>query len=231
VSDTLPDVLPAAPASQRGDRSGRVRAPGPSRRGAALFQHRRWIHPLFVAAALIVSGGSARGQWAGIALLVVNLCLRLWAGRHLGGAGRVHARKAQERKVLVTSGPFAWVRNPLYLGNSLALAGACLLFAPAWLAVSAGCCSLVWYRAIIDWEECVNLGLYGDEYRAYLSRVPRLLPRPPRPPRRQAPMPLAPSEPVAGRHAWRKVLLRERGVFFSSTALIVLSLVLDRLGW
>ena len=185
--------------------------------GSQLFEHRRWVHPPFLVAALLLGGARPAGQVAGSALLLVLLAARLWAVRHLGGAARVHARKALQPHVLVTAGPFAWVRNPLYLANSLGLAGACLLFGPPWIAALALGGSLLWYRAVIAWEEPVLEGLYGQEYRDYLARVPRLLPRPPSRDGARAKHDLYPLA---------KVVRRERGAVLTVATLITLSLVL-----
>ncbi|HZL99783.1 MAG TPA: isoprenylcysteine carboxylmethyltransferase family protein [Planctomycetota bacterium] len=186
--------------------------------GRTLFEHRRWVHPAFVLAALALGGSRPSGLVVGGALLLVLLAIRVWAVRYMGGAARVHARKAQESRVLLTVGPFAWVRNPLYLGNALGLAGACLLFGPPWFAALALVASLLWYRAIIGWEEQVLEGLYGQEYRDYLARVPRLLPRPP------ARVGAAPGLEL---YSWGKVIRRERGAVISVAVLLALSLLLE----
>jgi hypothetical protein len=107
------------------------------------------------------------------------------------------------------------VRNPLYLANSCGLAGACLLFGPAWWAAAAFVMSLLWYRGVVAWEESVLAGLYGDEYRTYVARVPRMLPQPPRRDGGQ--------ERPAGRYPWHKVFRRERGILVAATLLVAVS--------
>jgi protein-S-isoprenylcysteine O-methyltransferase Ste14 len=185
--------------------------------GSRLFENRRWVHPAFVLAALLLGGARPGLRPLGVALLALLLAVRLWTTRYMGGAARVHARKAQQQRTLQTDGPFAWVRNPLYLANSFGLAGACLLLGPPWLAALALVTSLLWYRAVIGWEERILSGLYGAEYRDYLARVPRLLPRPPgataAPPGREL-------------YPWSKVFRRERGAVIAVAALIALSIVL-----
>jgi len=174
-----------------------------------------------VLASMLAGGARTEGRIAGAALLALLLAVRLWTTRYMGGAARVHARKAQQQRVLLTDGPFAWVRNPLYLANSFGLAGACLLFGPPWLAALALLTSLLWYRAIIGWEERVLAGLYGQPYRDYLARVPRLLPRPPA---REA------EAPGRELYPWAKVLRRERGAVIAVAVLCALSLLAARVG-
>jgi protein-S-isoprenylcysteine O-methyltransferase Ste14 len=183
--------------------------------GKFLFEHRRWIHPSFMAVAVLVGGATRTGMLVGGALLLVYLAIRFWGCRHMGGAAHVHTRKAQERRVLITDGPFAWVRNPLYLGNTIGLAGACLLLGPAWLAGAAALASLLWYAVIVRWEEQVLTRLYPESYPAYVAAVPRFVPRIP---------PRAARAPPDGRepYPWLKVLRRERGAI--ATALVILIL-------
>jgi len=190
--------------------------------GSRLFEHRRWVHPVCLGAAVLLGGSTPTGRLVGVAFLGLLLAVRLWACRYMGGAARVHARKAQQKRVLLTSGPFAWVRNPLYVANSFGLAGGCLLFGPPWLAAVAFVVSLLWYRGVVAWEEGVLAGLYGDDYRAYLARVPRLLPRPPR----RGAADRAP--PEGGFYPWAKVFRRERGAILMALLLVVAGFTLAR---
>ncbi len=191
--------------------------------GARLFESRRWVHPPFLIAALVLGGASPPGMVAGAALLALYLGIRLWCCRFIRGAARVHARKAQERKVLVTGGPFGWVRNPLYVGNTLGLSGCCLLLGPGWLAGLAAAASLTWYHFVVRWEESVLVRLYPESYPDYRRAVPRFLPRPWA--RRAAPD-ADPREP----YPWIKVLRRERGAIAITCAVVLLAVARRHLG-
>jgi protein-S-isoprenylcysteine O-methyltransferase Ste14 len=78
---------------------------------------------------------------------------------------------------LATSGPYAWTRNPLYLGSSLlALAFAVM----SWNAIAAALLlvpSCVIYPNVIRKEESHLERLFGNEFRNYRQRVPCFLPR------------------------------------------------------
>ena len=187
--------------------------------GARLFELRRWIHPVLLAIAAALGGAGPGGMLAGGSLLGLYLLARLWCCRHIRGAARVHARKAQERKVLVTSGPFGRVRNPLYVANIAGITGACLLFGPAWFAGVAALSCLAWYAAIVRWEESVLLGLYPDQYPAYCAAVPRFVPSLARPA-------ALPRTEAREEYPWSKVLRRERGAI-GLTVLILLLALLD----
>lgn len=151
-------------------------APDRPARDGLLFTQRGKLHPLCALGALLLAPPSLAGVVAGVLLLLAWATLRLWAIRHIGGAARVRARKARERKRLVTSGPFALVRNPLYVANIMGLTGTCLVLSPVWYAALAGLAAFAWYAAIVRWEEGVLVELYGAEYEDYREHTPWLVP-------------------------------------------------------
>ena len=76
---------------------------------------------------------------------------------------------------LVTSGPYALTRNPMYLGHLVFLGGLTLLTrSPAALAVTAGLVHWFDERARTDHRRLV--GIFGPAYEEYAARVPRWLP-------------------------------------------------------
>jgi protein-S-isoprenylcysteine O-methyltransferase Ste14 len=111
---------------------------------------------------------SALSMLVGLPLAASGLALRAWAAGHL--------RKNQK---LTTSGPYAWVRNPLYGGTLLAVGG-CLIAASqpvlAWVTLAA---FLLIYTPVVEQEE-QHLRKLFPEYEEYARRVPQFLPRLPR---------------------------------------------------
>ena len=79
--------------------------------------------------------------------------------------------------VLAASGPYAYVRHPLYAGSflvglGLALAGGLWTFIPLFLALFG------WmYARVIKAEEAGLARIFGSQYREYRARVPAFLPR------------------------------------------------------
>ncbi len=106
-------------------------------------------------------------QWPGAFLCFLGATLRYWASGYL----RKDARPA-------VGGPYAWVRNPLYLGTYLmALGVAWAIEAWALLAISTVVFAIVYYYIILD-EETKLRTIFGEPYLKYCSLVPRFFPRP-----------------------------------------------------
>jgi protein-S-isoprenylcysteine O-methyltransferase Ste14 len=101
---------------------------------------------------------------AGIALC--GLIVRGYAAGHL--------RKHQQ---LATSGPYAFTRNPLYLGSILLAAGFCVA-SHSWIStVLLAAYLATFYPAVIRREQTELQAAYGDAFVRYASQVPAFWPR------------------------------------------------------
>jgi protein-S-isoprenylcysteine O-methyltransferase Ste14 len=98
---------------------------------------------------------------------------RLWAVHHIGVVSRTRSDRLGP---LVTTGPFARVRNPLYLANIALWSGFAILARLAWLIPIFVAVLGFEYHAIVRWEERLLESRRGSEYRAYLQHVPRWIP-------------------------------------------------------
>ncbi len=107
---------------------------------------------------------------SGLALFFVGVALRTWAQVHL------HYR-LRTRKVLTTTGPYAHVRNPIYIANTTMLLGLTVISGLLWfLPVMLLWCAAV-YTFVVKREEAHLLDKYGAPYHDFLRSVPRWLPR------------------------------------------------------
>jgi len=77
---------------------------------------------------------------------------------------------------LVIRGPYRFVRNPMYLGAALALAGAAIFFESAPLLLYLAIFLLVTHLFVLFYEEPTLRRTFGPEYEAYCHRVKRWLP-------------------------------------------------------
>jgi protein-S-isoprenylcysteine O-methyltransferase Ste14 len=146
--------------------------------GGWLFGRRTWL-PLPLALALLtVRAGETPPSLvlavAGIVIVASGETLRLWGVHHIGVISRTRSDRLGP---LVASGPFALVRNPLYLGNIALWVGFALSGRLIWLAPVAAAVLGVQYHAIVRWEERLLASRLGDPYRSYSVSVPRWIPR------------------------------------------------------
>jgi protein-S-isoprenylcysteine O-methyltransferase Ste14 len=111
---------------------------------------------------------------AGLCLVLTGLGVRVLAA---GFAGR-HTRSSKiEGSKLATEGPYAHVRNPIYLGTVLLGFGMVLLIGDRRLLVPCALIFLALYVGLIPAEEEFLGQKFQQEYEAYCRHVPRLLPR------------------------------------------------------
>lgn len=174
---------------------------GPQGPGRWLFQNRGWLPAPLVAAMILSPDLSGWGPppwaiWPGAALIALGEGLRLWAVGHIGRRSRT---RGGDVGGLVAAGPYARVRNPLYIGNVLIFAGVGAIRWPWALVVVPLLC--LHYRWIVAWEEQNLSAQIGRPYLDYLARVPRWWP---------ARSGIAPDP---GAWSGREALRSERGTF------------------
>jgi protein-S-isoprenylcysteine O-methyltransferase Ste14 len=77
---------------------------------------------------------------------------------------------------LLRRGPYRLSRNPMYAGEVVVWLGWALFYGrpPVWAGLAIGCAA---FARIVRWEEQRLLGRFGGGYRAYLTEVPRWVPR------------------------------------------------------
>lgn len=129
---------------------------------------RRFRVPVgFVVAVLYV--WLARPSWHSIlygsVIILPALLLRTAASGHV--------KKNQE---VTTSGPYAYTRNPLYLGSMILMIGFGVASQNWWLAISLVIVFIALYLPVVRVEE-EYLRAHFPEFESYAQRVPRVLPR------------------------------------------------------
>jgi protein-S-isoprenylcysteine O-methyltransferase Ste14 len=120
---------------------------------------------LLVASFAWFSRPDTRSLAWGIPISVVGILIRAWAAGHLA--------KNQE---LATGGPYAYTRNPLYIGTLLVALGLVVASRSPGLAILFAVVFVGIYLPVIELEE-QHLRKIFPAYRAYAERVPRLCPR------------------------------------------------------
>lgn len=111
----------------------------------------------------------------GVALSVLGIACSIWSivtlGRHYDLVLEVHAGHQ-----LVRSGPFAWVRHPVYTGLAVHFIGACLATGNVLLSIGTLFVTFPAFYARARAEERLLREQFGSEYDRYMDSVPMLVP-------------------------------------------------------
>ena len=113
-------------------------------------------------------------RWVGVGLGIVSQPLFAWTHQALG-RNWAAALVTKEGHTLVTSGPYRWVRHPMYTAISLQGLASFLLSAN-WVIGISGLGIGILSVARVGEEEALMVDEFGDEYRAYMERTGRFLP-------------------------------------------------------
>jgi protein-S-isoprenylcysteine O-methyltransferase Ste14 len=188
--------------------------------GAWLFRYRSSLPVPLALVLVLVRRGEVEAPWLvllGPALVVAGEGLRLWAVRHIGTISRTRTTRYGP---LITTGPYAMMRNPLYVGNWFLWTGFVLWSRLLWMLPIAWVVFGLQYRAIARWEAAFIRSVYTSAYDDYAREVRAWIPRWPR---RLA---------VSGGplHPWREVLFSERGTLIAAGAMAALLMIKQALG-
>jgi protein-S-isoprenylcysteine O-methyltransferase Ste14 len=114
-------------------------------------------------------------RWGGVGLGLVACALLYWTLHHLG-ANLTDTVVTRAEATLVTSGPYGWVRHPFYVTVMLILLSASLITAN-WFIGLLGILTCLFFVLRSPLEEQRLAERFGDDYRAYVQRTGRFLPR------------------------------------------------------
>jgi len=137
------------------------------RRGGTWIQ--RWRVPLgFLCAAIFILFARPRPLTLliGAVISLVGLLIRAWASGHI-----------RKNSALAVSGPYAYTRNPLYLGSFILGLGFTIGAGRWLLAVLFGVLFLGIYFPVMRVESATMGQSFGPEFRDYSQAVPLFLPR------------------------------------------------------
>ena len=132
-----------------------------------------WPLALLALQAALDGGWPRLNLWA-LPVLAWGYAQYRWVGTlraERGGGGPGLSNPPQH---LVNTGPYAWTRNPMYLGHLIFFAGlALMLSGAAWAVLVA---HMLWFDRRVRHDEAGLLALFGTPYRDYLGRVKRWVP-------------------------------------------------------
>ncbi len=170
----------------------------------SLFRYRSYTPIPFLLAMVLFAKPTAITMAAGAVLAILGEAMRFWGVAYAGSLTRVTGSVGAPE--VVVAGPYAYMRNPLYVGNIMMYSGVGVManaLSP-WLVLAAFTYFVVQYSMIVSLEEEFLEKEFGDVYLQFKKEVPRFLPR------------FAPNRHPAQEHQkadWSEAIRSERRTF------------------
>lgn len=125
--------------------------------------------PVFIGGILLIlfANPNPPGMVVGMILIVAGESIRIWAAGHL-----------QKNEILTVSGPYAYVKNPLYIGTILIATGFCIFADNIYLLgvlTFLFCFHYIPYKRRVEGDRLRKI--FGNRFEDYDQRVPDYLPR------------------------------------------------------
>jgi protein-S-isoprenylcysteine O-methyltransferase Ste14 len=111
-------------------------------------------------------------EWLGVVICACGLAFAIWARVYLGKNWGMPMSLKQDAQ-LVTTGPYQYVRHPIYTGMTLGMIGTALVV-PWWIVPVVFAFGYFVYSAKV--EEKIMTGEFGQKYTDYMKRSKMLIP-------------------------------------------------------
>ena len=116
---------------------------------------------------VVVARPTPAAFWAGLPLVALGEMIRVWASGYL-----------TKLSGLVTAGPFAMCRNPLYIGSFLISLGYLVMCSRVDVLVVGIVLFWILHGGAVAYEERLLREKFGEEFEQYCRQAPRFLPHP-----------------------------------------------------
>lgn len=131
-----------------------------------VIQHRIKLSYVFIVAALIFIRPSQQSILCGLPLILLGEAIRVWASGHI-----------HKFKEVTHTGPYALCRHPLYLGHFLITCGFLVAGDQLWIGIAGVVVFWMIFIPTMQREENQLSEMFGNDYRDYMARIPRMIPR------------------------------------------------------
>jgi protein-S-isoprenylcysteine O-methyltransferase Ste14 len=124
--------------------------------------------------------GATPAAWEALPVIAAGVALYLWCVWNFAAVGRGTPGPWDAPRRVVATGPYRWVRNPIYLAALLIVLGEAWLFRSPSLLAYAGGAAVFFHLLVTGYEEPTLRRRFGGTYLQYQRTVPRWIPRRPR---------------------------------------------------
>ena len=115
-------------------------------------------------------------RWIGVGIALAGFALLQWAQITLGRSWSDTPRM-MKRQALITSGPYQFIRHPIYMAFILILSSTFFISANWLIGLTWAGMTVLDIASRIGFEESLMVEYFGDQYREYMKKTGRLLPR------------------------------------------------------
>ncbi len=126
---------------------------------------RQWFAVLFVLLVSLLGKPEPMLLYIGTGIAALGAAVRMWASGYV-----------MKNKELATTGPYAYVRHPLYVGNILLLVGFSLASSLWWSFVLMAFLLWFYYPPTISYEDNKLRGIFGEEWENWAKNIHALIP-------------------------------------------------------
>ena len=144
--------------------------------GRVLFEWRDYTPIPLLVLMILVARPTALSSTIGLLLMLSGEVIRIYSVAFIGSVSRTRS-DSTTGGALIRTGPFALVRNPLYVGNFLITVGVAAFTGVPWFVVLTIAMFVFQYHYIVKFEENLLRQKFGDEYDQYRLDVPRWFPK------------------------------------------------------
>ncbi|MBI3018295.1 MAG: hypothetical protein HYY61_00135 [Deltaproteobacteria bacterium] len=144
---------------------------------------KRFSAPRFLAGyiliplAFIIARSTDFSLSIGSLFLILGETLRLWANSYVGHRKVTRQRTGFQTGYLITAGPYAYVRHPLYTGSLLITLGLTIIIGYGWLIpISLGIMFYLYHKKSNEEEEESLVAAWPSEYIPYQKTIPKFFP-------------------------------------------------------
>jgi protein-S-isoprenylcysteine O-methyltransferase Ste14 len=182
-----------------------------------LFTLRSYTPIPFLLVMIIFAQPTVMTMVSGIVLVAFGESMRFWGVAYAGSLTRVTGSVGAPE--VIVAGPFAYVRNPLYVGNMLTYIGIGVMSNALfpWLVIAAAAYFAFQYYQIVLAEEEFLVNEFGAGYVEYKKNVPRFIP---------LVIPYAHPSQVHQQARWHEAVRSERRTFQALGLVLLVLLVL-----
>jgi protein-S-isoprenylcysteine O-methyltransferase Ste14 len=113
--------------------------------------------------------------WIGVLVCTASIFVLIWVHLTLGIQWSTTLQFKESHK-LVTSGLYEYIRHPMYTSLNFFFLGFCFV-SSFWLYMIFLVVMILFFNRIVEREEAMMIEQFGEEYRAYMKRTGRYLPR------------------------------------------------------